>query len=244
MDMKQTFDVVIVGAGPGGYVAAIRAAQLGLKAAVIEKDKPGGVCLNIGCIPSKALIHQAELFRSIAGLAEMGIQADPAGLDYRKVQQKSRAAADKLSRGVQYLLEKNKVTLLAGEAVAVKPGAVTLKDGQTVSGRNVILATGSSPRELRGFAFDEKRILSSTGALMLEELPESLLILGSGAIGVEFAHIMNAFGVTVHLVEMLDRILPLEDDDCIDVLAKSFKKRGVKLYTATMMIAASTAFGK
>ena len=244
MDLKQTFDVVVIGAGPGGYVAAIRAAQLGLKAAVIEKDKPGGVCLNIGCIPSKALIHQAELFRGIAGLAEMGIKADSAGLDYRKVQQKSRAAADKLSRGVQYLLEKNKVALIAGEAVSVKPGAITLKDGQIVKGRNVILATGSSPRELKGFAFDEKRILSSTGALMLQKLPGSLLILGSGAIGVEFAHIMNAFGVTVHLVEMLDRILPLEDDDCSDVLAKSFKKRGIKLYTATKAMSQQESDGK
>lgn len=243
MAEQPDYDICIIGAGPGGYVAAIRAAQLGLRSAVIEKDKPGGVCLNIGCIPSKALIHQAEIFQSAKGLADMGATVDLKGFDYKKVWQKSRNAADRLSRGVQYLLDKNKAVLIKGEAVNIRPGEVVLKDGSVVTGKNIIIATGSRPREIPGFAFDETAVLSSTGALMLQELPKSLLILGSGAIGVEFAHIMNAFGVDVHLVEMLDRILPLEDDEVVAVLQKSFKKRGIKTYTATKAVSQQPSDG-
>ena len=244
MAENTKYDVLIIGSGPGGYVAAIRASQLGLKAAVIEKDKPGGVCLNIGCIPSKALIHQAEIFRSIQGLADMGIKTDLEGFDYQKVYNKSRAAADQLSRGVQFLLKKNKVELIQAEAVVVRPGEVELKDGQTLTGKNIIIATGSRPREIPGFEFDEEIVLSSTGALLLQELPQSLLVIGSGAIGVEFAHIMNAFGVDVHMVEMLDRILPLEDEETVEVLYKSFKKRGIKMYTSTKAISKKLVDGR
>ena len=157
------FDVLILGAGPGGYVAAIRAAQLGLKTAVIERDKPGGVCVNIGCIPSKALIHQAELFRSIPELQAMGLAVDPKGFDYGKVFQKSRKAADTLSRGVAYLLKKNKVELIAGE------GKITGRDemavgGRKVTGKNLLIATGGRPRLIPGFEYDEQQVLSSTGA--------------------------------------------------------------------------------
>ncbi|MDD3932196.1 MAG: FAD-dependent oxidoreductase, partial [Eubacteriales bacterium] len=162
-----------------------------------------------------------------------GVSVDLKGFDYQKVYAKSRKAADRLSRGVQYLLKKNEVELVQGEVVRVRTGEVTLADGQVIHSNNILLATGSRPRELPAFPFDEETILSSTGALMLRELPKSLLILGSGAIGVEFAHIMNAFGVEVHLVEMLDRILPLEDDEVVSILSKSFKKRGIKTYTAT-----------
>ncbi|MBE3064780.1 MAG: FAD-dependent oxidoreductase, partial [Spirochaetes bacterium] len=162
------FDVVVIGSGPGGYVAAIRASQLGLKAAVIERDRVGGVCLNVGCIPSKALIHQAELFRSIPGLEAMGIAVDKRGFDYGKVFEKSRKAADTLSKGVQFLLKKNKVELIAGEAILSGANEVTLKTGRKVTGRAIIVATGSRPREIPGFPFDEQRVLSSTGALMLE----------------------------------------------------------------------------
>ena len=227
------YDVVIIGSGPGGYVAAIRASQLGLKEAVIERDRVGGVCLNIGCIPSKALIHQAELFRSIPGLEAMGIAVDKRGFDYSKVFEKSRKAADTLSKGVQFLLKKNKVELIAGEAVLSGVNEVTLKSGKKVSGRTIIVATGSRPREIPGFPFDEQRVLSSTGALMLEKLPKRILILGAGAIGVEFSHIMSSFGVEVHLVEMLDRILPLEDAESAQVLARSFQKRSITISTGT-----------
>ena len=237
------YDLLVLGAGPGGYVAAIRAAQLGLKAAVVEKDKPGGVCLNIGCIPSKAIIHSAELVRSAQELGELGAKVDLSGLDYGKVFTASRKAADTLSRGVGFLLKKNNVELIAGEGaitaaheVQVKEAAGDGKGGgaaRKITAKSILIATGSRPRPLPGFDFDEKLVLSSTGALMLQELPKRVCVLGGGAIGVEFAHIMNAFGVEVHLVEMLEHLLPLEDVEIADVLTRSFKKRGVKVYTST-----------
>ena len=233
---KSEFDVVIIGSGPGGYVAAIRAAQLGLKAVVIERGKPGGVCLNIGCIPSKSLIHQASIYQAVKGLAAMGVKADLSGFDYRLVYEKSRAAADRLSKGVRFLLDKNKVPVITDEAIKILPGEVVTRQGQRLKTRNILVATGSRPRELPGFAFDEQQILSSTGAVMLQSLPKSLLIIGSGAIGVEFAHLMNAFGVNVHLVEILDRVLPLEDDEIAGILAKSFQKRGIRIETGTRAV--------
>jgi dihydrolipoamide dehydrogenase len=227
------YDVLIIGSGPGGYVAGIRAAQLGLKAAVIERDKVGGVCLNIGCIPSKALIHQAELYNGLPALKELGISVDTKGFDYTKVFDKSRKAADTLSKGVQFLLKKNKVETIVGDAVLSGKNEVTLKDGKKVTGKNIIIATGSRPKVIPGFEFDEDRVLSSTGALMLKKLPKKIVILGAGAIGVEFSHVMNAFGVEVHLVEMMDRILPIEDAEVTQVLARAFQKRGIQMYTGT-----------
>jgi dihydrolipoamide dehydrogenase len=230
------FDVLIIGSGPGGYVAGIRASQLGLKAAVVERGTVGGVCLNIGCIPSKALIHQAELYRSLPALAEMGVTVDTKGFDYSKVFDKSRKAADTLSKGVQFLLKKNKVELIVGDAVLSGTNEVTLKDGKKITGKNIVIATGSRPRVIPGFEFDEKQVLSSTGGLMLTKLPRKMIILGAGAIGVEFSHILNSFGVEVHLVEMMDRILPLEDAEVVQVLARSFQKRGIQMYTATKAV--------
>ena len=230
------YDVLIIGSGPGGYVAGIRAAQLGLKAAVIERDKVGGVCLNIGCIPSKALIHQAELFRSLPALREMGVAVDTTSLDYKRVFDKSRKAADALSKGVQFLLKKNKVELITGDASLTGKNEVTLKDGKKITGKNIIIATGSRPRIIPGFEFDEKQVLSSTGALMLQKLPKKAIILGAGAIGAEFSHIWNSFGVEVHLVEMMDRILPLEDAEAVQVLARSFQKRGIQMSTGTKAV--------
>ncbi len=226
------FDVLILGAGPGGYVAAIRAAQLGLKAAVIERDKPGGVCVNIGCIPSKALIHQAELYRSIPELQAMGVAVDPKGFEYRKVFQKSRKAADTLSRGVAYLLKKNMVELITGEGKITGRNEMTV-GGRKVTGKNLLIATGGRPRIIPGFEHDEKQVLSSTGAILLEELPKSMTILGGGVIGIEFAHILNAFGVEVHVVELMEQILPLEDAETVKVLAVALSKRGIKLRAGT-----------
>jgi len=227
------YDLLVLGAGPGGYVAAIRAAQLGLKAAVIEKDKPGGVCLNIGCIPSKALLHEAEVVRGAEELKELGGAVDLSGLDYGKAFAKSRKAADTLSRGVSYLLKKNKVELVAGEGLIRGPHEIAVKGGKALTGKFLLVATGSRPRPLPGFDFDEQAVLSSNGALMLEKLPRRVCILGGGAIGVEFAHIMSAFGVEVHLVEMMEQLLPLEDSEAVEVLTRSFKKRGINIYTGT-----------
>jgi dihydrolipoamide dehydrogenase len=237
------YDVVILGGGPGGYVAGIRAGQLGLKAAVIERDKVGGVCLNVGCIPSKALIHQAELFRSIPNLKEMGLAIDLKGFDYTHVFDKSRKAADTLVKGVQFLLKKNKVETIAGEGSVSGKNEVTLKDGKKITGKNLVIATGSRPRAIPGFEFDEQRVLSSTGAIMLSKLPKKAIILGAGAIGVEFSHVFNAFGVEVHLVEMLDRILPIEDAEAVQVLARAFQKRGIQMYTGTKAVSMQKSAG-
>ncbi len=234
--MSENFDVAIIGSGPGGYVAAIRAAQLKLKTVVIEKDKVGGVCLNIGCIPSKALVHQAEIFRSISGLEAMGIKVDRSEFDYSRVFSASRKAADNLSKGVSYLLKKNGVTLINGTAELRSANQLIIDGQRIISAKSIIIATGSRPRILPGFEFDEKTVLSSTGILFLQKLPEKLLILGAGAIGAEFAYIMNAFGVQVHLVEMMERILPLEDEEVSNHLRRSFSKRGIKIYTSTKAI--------
>lgn len=233
---EQQYDLVVIGSGPGGYVAAIRATQLGMKVAVIEKEKPGGVCLNVGCIPSKALIHQAEIFGAAKGLSDMGVKVDPSGLDYSKVFRKSRTAADRLSKGVTFLLKKNKIDYIEGTAKLSGRNAVNVEspDGRKeLTARNILIATGSRPREIPGFEFDEDKVLSSTGLLMLERLPKKLVVLGAGAIGMEFAHVMNSFGVEVTVVEMLDRVLPIEDPDAVAVLAADFKKRGIRMLTST-----------
>ncbi|MHB9005078.1 MAG: FAD-dependent oxidoreductase, partial [Coriobacteriia bacterium] len=203
---ERFFDVVILGAGPGGYVAGIRAAQLGLSAAVVEKDSPGGVCLNIGCIPSKSLIHQASLFdEGKALLARVGAKVDVSGFEYSKVWQSSRLAADRLSKGVQFLLKKNKVELVKGFGVLSDSNSITVDIGgekEILHGKALILATGSRPRSLPGFQIDEKMVLSSTGLLMSESLPSSITILGAGAIGMEFAYVLRAFGADVTVVEL------------------------------------------
>jgi dihydrolipoamide dehydrogenase len=206
------YDVAFIGAGPGGYTAAIRARQLGLRAVVVEKEKPGGVCLNIGCIPSKALIDRAGKYASLEELKEYGLAVDAAGFDYGKVHAASRSAADRLSAGVGFLLKKNGIDLVPGTA-RISGGrelTVVLSSGgeRKITASAIVVATGSRPREVPGFEFDEDRVLSSTGALMLKKLPTRLTILGAGAIGMEFAYVMNAFGVQVTVVEMLDRCCP------------------------------------
>ncbi|MFP4460972.1 MAG: dihydrolipoyl dehydrogenase [Thermotogota bacterium] len=228
----RSYELAIIGAGPGGYVGAIRAAQLGIKTVVIERDKPGGVCLNIGCIPSKALIHQAEKFNAIADLEKMGVKVDLTDFDYKQVYKKSSLAAKKLSKGVQFLLKKNKVDYIEGQAT-FKDKQTLLVNDEKIQADHIIIATGSRPKEIPGFEIDEDKILSSTGALMLEKLPKRMLILGSGAIGVEFSHVFSSFGVEIHLVEMLDNIIPTEDEDISKELEKTFKKRKINIYTST-----------
>ena len=227
------YDVAIIGAGPGGYVTAIRAAQLGLKTCVIEKDKPGGVCLNWGCIPSKNLIHQAGIFSSHRELQEMGISIDAKGFDYGRVQKKSREAVDRLVNGVAFLLKKNKLDLIQGEARITSKNSVKMDDGSEVQARHLIIATGSRPMQIPGFECDEKQVLSSTGILSLTKLPKSLIILGGGAIGCEFAYVMNAFGVSVTIVEMMDHLLPFEDAEVVDVLQEAFRESGIQVMTTT-----------
>lgn len=227
--MAEQYDVTIIGAGPGGYVAAIRAAQLGLKACVIEKDEPGGVCLNWGCIPSKSLIHQAEQFESLKEMEAVGVQVDRESLDYAKVQAKSRQAVKALTGGVRGLLKKNKVDLVKGTATIAAKGVVKVDGSKEISSKNIIIATGSKSMTIPGFECDEKQVLSSDGILAMTKLPSSLIILGAGAIGCEFAFVMNAFGVKVTLVEMVEHILPTEDFEAAQVLDQSFKKHGIEV---------------
>ncbi|MDP2790863.1 MAG: dihydrolipoyl dehydrogenase [Rectinemataceae bacterium] len=245
---ERSFDVVILGAGPGGYVAAIRAAQLGLTVAVIEKDTPGGVCLNIGCIPSKALIHQATLFHEGKALLERtGAKVDISGFDYSKVWRSSRLAADRLSKGVQFLLKKNKVELIKGFGILSDSKSILVDNAgeqEIVRGKALILATGSRPRSIPGFMIDEKTLLSSTGILMSDSLPSSLIILGAGAIGMEFAYVMNAFGVDVTVVELLDQVLPLEDSESAKIVEKAFVSRGVKIHTSAKAEKVTASGGK
>ncbi|MDO9549304.1 MAG: dihydrolipoyl dehydrogenase [Candidatus Marinimicrobia bacterium] len=231
---EYAYDLIVIGAGPGGYVAAIRASQLGLKTAVIEKDNPGGVCLNWGCIPSKSLISQAQKYSYLGDLKKMGVEFNTDNFDYANVHKKSRIAATKLSKGVEFLLKKNEIELIKGTAKVTGSNEVTVDAEKRYSAKNILIATGSRPRVIKGFEFDETDILSSTGALSLETLPKSILILGAGAIGVEFAYILNSFGVEVHLVEMMDQILPLEDEEATAVVAKSFKRKKIKMYTSTL----------
>lgn len=226
--MEFDFDLIIIGSGPGGYVAAIRASQLGIKTAIIEKEKLGGVCLNIGCIPSKSLVNQAEIFSHIKDLEYMGVEVNSSKLNYKNIFEKSRDAANKLSKGVESLMKKNKITVIKGTGSLTDNANTVDVDGKNYTAKNILLATGSSPRELPGFEFDEKQVISSTGALFLQEVPKSIIILGSGAIGMEFAYTLNAFGSEVTIVEMLPHALPMEDRTTASVVEKEFKARGVK----------------
>ncbi|PKL24723.1 MAG: dihydrolipoyl dehydrogenase [Spirochaetae bacterium HGW-Spirochaetae-3] len=232
--MDTEYDVAVIGAGPGGYVAAIRAAQLGLKACVIEKDRPGGVCLNVGCIPSKSLIHAAGLVGDAEGLRALGAVVDLSGLDYSRAFAASRKAAERLSKGVQFLLKKNGVDYRTGAARFASAREVSIEGSEPIRAKAFIIATGSRPRELPAFPFDEKAVLTSTGALMLKAVPKRAVILGAGAIGMELGYVWNMFGSDVTIVEAMDRILPIEDADAAAVVRKAFEARGVRFVTGAL----------
>jgi len=231
---KFDYDVFVIGAGPGGYVAAVKAAKSGFKTGLAEKNSLGGVCLNVGCIPSKSLISQADIYSNCIDAKYMGVTADFSQFDYSKVFKKSRSVVNRLTKGVGFLLKSNGVEVFEAEAGLYDNHTIVLKgeDKKTVTAKNIILATGSSPREIENFQFDEDKIISSTGALMLEKLPKRIAILGAGAIGIEFAYIMNSFGVEVHLIELLDRIVPLEDGEISKTLHNSFTRKGIKISTS------------
>jgi len=237
-------DVVILGAGPAGYVAGIRAAQLGLRACIVEKDRPGGVCLNVGCIPSKALIHQADILRSASDLEAMGVSIDRSGLSYAKVVEKSRQVTATMTRGVEYLLKKNKVRVVKGRGTIVDRNTIALEDGTKVRGKNLLIATGSRPKEIPGFAFDGHAVLSSDDAVTLTSLPARVLVLGGGAIGCEFAHIFSSFGSRVTLVEMEEHLLPLEDAENVAILERAFRRRGITVLTGTRATELDRTAGK
>lgn len=224
-------DVVIIGGGPGGYVCAIRARQLGLNVALIEREALGGTCLNWGCIPTKALLYSAGLLEDIRRAAEFGIVVEKVRPDYAAAQKHSRRAADRLRKGVEYLMRNNGVTVYQGQARITGPGQVAIAGGPVIAAKNIVIATGARPRSLPGLEPDGKRVLSSRDALAMTELPKSIVIVGAGAIGVEFASIFNSFGVDVTLVEALPQILPAEEPEISQELTKIFTKRGIKVLT-------------
>ncbi|MBK7254493.1 MAG: dihydrolipoyl dehydrogenase [Ignavibacteria bacterium] len=235
--MKE-FDVIVIGSGPGGYTTAIRASQLGFKTGIIERDRLGGICLNWGCIPTKALLKNAELMNGMKHLSDFGISYDNLKFDFEKIIARSRGVADVSEKGVRYLMKKNKIEVIEGTAYINKNKTLTITDKsgkeiEKVTAKHVIIATGARARTLGNLKFDEKKILSSTGAMTAKELPKKMTIVGSGAIGAEFAYFYNAFGTEVTIIEMLPSILPIEDKDSSDIVAREFKKSGIKILTDT-----------
>jgi len=229
------FDLIVIGSGPGGYVAAIRAAQLGLNVACVEDEHLGGVCLNIGCIPTKAMLTSALLVNEMREGEQHGIIAKDVTFDLQPAQERSRRVAEQMRNGIGFLFKKNKVTHLQGFGRLKGKGKVEVEDGDgkrsEYSADHVIIATGSRPRDLPVLKIDEKRIWSSTGALMQTKAPETLFIVGAGAIGMEFADVYASYGTKVTIVEALDRILPLEDAEVSKFMERTYKKRGMDIHT-------------
>jgi len=230
------FDVAIIGSGPGGYVAAARAGQLGLKTAIIEKDKNlGGTCLLRGCIPTKALLHTADLYEEIQHSADIGIVTTGVSLDWIQAQRRKGRVVLKLSKGVEFLMKKNRVQTFKGTAHIEGKGKITVTaaDGSTqeVTAKAIVIATGSVPRSLPGLEVDRKQIITSDEVLELSEIPKSMVVLGAGAVGIEFASMYKRFGTDVTVIELLPRVLPIEDQEISAELSKSLKKQGIKVFT-------------
>jgi dihydrolipoamide dehydrogenase len=235
------YDVVVVGSGPGGYVAAIRAAQLGLKTAIVERESLGGVCLNWGCIPTKALIHNAEILETLHDAADYGFTFDNLKVNFGAAVKRSRDIVGRQTKGVGFLMKKNKIDVVNGQATFVD--AHTLQVGpseyiadakaQTVTSANFIVATGARARSLPGTQIDGKRIIQYRDAVVLSEVPQKLIVVGSGAIGMEFSYVYSTYGADVTVIEMLDTILPLEDAEVAAEVHKVFTKKGVKIHTST-----------
>ena len=233
------YDVIVIGSGPGGYVTAIRASQLGFNTAIVEKESLGGVCLNWGCIPTKALLKSAEVYNYLKKSEDYGISAENVSSDFDKVINRSRSVADTMSKGVNFLMKKNKITVIKGYATINSDKTITIqdkKDSYIISGSHVIIATGARSREINSLVQNGKNIIGYREAMTLEKQPKDLIIVGSGAIGVEFAYFYNSLGTNVTLVEYLPKIAPLEDDDISKELQKILKKQGVKIMTSSELI--------
>lgn len=242
------YDVIVIGSGPGGYVAAIRASQLGLKTAIVEREALGGICLNWGCIPTKALLKSAQVFEYLQHAEDYGIHVKEATQDFGAVVKRSRGVAEGMSRGVQFLMKKNKIEVIIGSA-RIKPGKVvevTSADGKKseLLAKNIILATGSRSRELPNMKQDGKKIIGYREAMNLPKQPESIVIVGAGAIGVEFTYFYHTMGTKVTLVEFMPRIVPVEDEDVSKELEKVFKKKGIEVLTNTAVESVDTSGDK
>jgi len=244
--VATSFDVIILGGGPAGYVAAIRAAQLGLATALVEKEKLGGVCVNIGCIPTKALLHSAYLARLLKEAKEFGVEVGSVKTDYGVAMKRSRQVSDQNSRGVEFLMKKNKVTVVKGAGVLQSGKKVKVGGDVYEAKKGIIIATGSRVKGIPqiGLEINKSSVISSDEALFLEKTPASLAVIGAGAVGMEFADIFNAFGAKVTLIEALPRILPLEDAEASDTLAKSYKKRGIEVIAGAKVTKANVGKDK
>ncbi|MBA3074416.1 MAG: FAD-dependent oxidoreductase, partial [Anaerolineae bacterium] len=234
----EEFDVVVIGAGPGGYVAAIRSAQLGMKVAIIDKEWLGGVCLNVGCIPSKALLKNAEVAHTLRERGkEFGFSFENLQLDYAAAVKRSRQVSDRLTRGIGFLMKKNNITVIMGTAKISLNGKVIVTDAdgaiRELEGKDIIVATGSHPSSIPGVVIDSEKVVTYHHAILQEKLPSSVIIIGAGAIGLEFATLWNAYGSQVTMVEMLPNIAPLEDVEVSAELAKAFSKRGIGIHVNT-----------
>ena len=234
------YDVIVLGSGPGGYVTAIRASQLGFKTAVIEKENLGGVCLNWGCIPTKALLKSAQVFDYLKHADDYGLKVESYGKDFDAVVNRSRNVAEGMSKGVQFLMKKNKIDVIIGYG-KIKPGKKVDVDGTEYSADHIIISTGARSRELPSLPQDGKKVIAYRKAMTLEKQPKKLIIVGSGAIGVEFAYFYNAMGTEVTVVEYMSRIVPVEDEEISKQLERSFKKSGIKIMTSTEVTAVDTS---
>jgi dihydrolipoamide dehydrogenase len=232
--MAEKFDLVVVGAGPGGYVAAIRGAQLGFKVACIERERPGGICLNWGCIPTKALLKSAEAMRLVKHAADYGITIKgEIGFDWSKITARSRGAADKMAKGIEFLFKKYGVNHIAGTATLTGRGKLEVKSAagkQTLEATRIIVATGARARMLPGIEADGDRIITYREAMVLPDVPKSMVVIGAGAIGIEFADFWNAFGIEVTVIEAMPRILPIEDEEISQAVTRALKKKGMAIH--------------
>jgi dihydrolipoamide dehydrogenase len=241
----MAYDILVLGSGPGGYPAAIRASQLGFKVAIIEKESLGGVCLNWGCIPTKALLKSAQVYEYMKHSADYGIKSTGVEHDFTAVVKRSRGVADKMSKGVQFLMKKNKIDVVMGYGKIAGKGKieVTSEDGkkQMVEGKYIIIATGARSRQLPTMPLDGKKIIGYRDAMVLQTQPESLIVVGSGAIGVEFADFYNSMGTKVTIVEFMPKIVPVEDDDISKELEKQLKKKGINILTSSEVVKVDTS---
>lgn len=240
----MNYDIIVIGSGPGGYVAAIRAAQLGFKTAVIEREALGGICLNWGCIPTKALLKSAQVFEYLNHAEEYGIKVQGGEADFDAIVKRSRGVADGMSKGIQFLMKKNKIDVIMGTAKIKKGGKIDVKaaDGSTkeYTAKHTILATGARSRELPNLPQDGKKIIGYRQAMNLPTQPKSMVVVGSGAIGVEFAYFYGAIGTKVTIVEFMDRIVPIEDEEVSKQLEKSLKKAGINILTKSEVLSVDT----